>query len=89
VEAASTGARRIETRMAEAISLASLHGVTAVDQALGLAAFAGRFADGDLESIIVHAATTTPQTTAPPAEHSLAKGTSAWSALGTGEGGPK
>src|SRR5262249_33800724 len=53
VEAAAGGARRIETRMAEAVALAALHGPAVVDHALGTAALAGRFLDGDLESIIV------------------------------------
>jgi transposase len=79
VEAAAMGARRIEARMAEAVVLASLHGVGSVDQALGLAAMAGRFGQGDLESIIVHAAGAARVRTTPPGEHSLAQGTSIWS----------
>ena len=82
VEAAAGGVRRIEARMAEAVALASLHGRDAVDDALGVAAVAGRFADGDLESIIVHASHSAPSVTAPPPEHSLAAGTSVWSELG-------
>src|ERR1700678_547195 len=46
VEAAATGARRIEARMSQAVALASLHSPSAVDDALGLAAFAGRFGEG-------------------------------------------
>jgi transposase len=81
VEAAASGARRIEARMAEAVTLASLHGRPRVDAALGLAAMAGRFSEGDLGSILVHgaAAAMVPQ---PPAEHSLSGGTHMWSALG-------
>ncbi len=85
VEAAASGARRIEARMGEAVLLASLHGTDAVDQALGLAAMAGRFHEGDLESIIVHAAGALQVRAVPPAEHSLAQGTAAWSGLGTSE----
>jgi len=84
VEAAATGARRIEARMAEAVTLASLHGVGAIDEALGLAAMAGRFLDGDLESILVHAAGAVRVRAVPPDEHSLAQGTSTWSSFGLG-----
>ena len=37
--------------MAEAVELAALAGTAAVDAALGTAAMAGRFGDGDLLSI--------------------------------------
>jgi hypothetical protein len=87
VEAAASGVRRIEARMAEAVALAALHGLTTVDDALGTAAVAGRFADGDLESIIVHAAGSARAAVVPPAEHSLAAGTSVWSDLGLPVGG--
>jgi hypothetical protein len=82
VEAAACGARRIEARMGEAVALAALHGTSMVDHALGTAAMAGRFAEGDLESIIVHGVSTRPPL-GPPAEHSLAAGTAMWSALTT------
>ena len=82
VEAAAVGARRIPGRMAEAVTLASLHGTGAVDHALGTAAMAGRFAEGDLESILVHSAGGLAAGILPPASHSLAQGTAMWSALG-------
>jgi transposase len=82
IEAAASGMRRIEARMAEAVALAALHGAQVVDHALGTAAVAGRFADGDLGSIIVHASGSVRPAPAPPPEHSLAAGTSMWSALG-------
>jgi hypothetical protein len=81
VEAAAVGARRIEARMAEAVTLSALHGPAVVDTALGIAAMAGRFDAGDLGSIIVHG-DITPRPAAPPPEHSLAAGTAMWSALG-------
>lgn len=84
VEAAACGARRIEARMAEAVALAALHGCSPLDDALGVAAVAGRFAEGDLASILVHASGSAPSRGAPPAGHSLAAGTSAWSPLGAG-----
>lgn len=85
VEAAASGARRIEARMQEAVTLGALHGAPALDEALGLAAFAGRFQEGDLESILVHARGAQPGALTPPTEHSLARGTAAWSAFKTGE----
>ena len=39
--------------MAQAVTLARLHGQVRVDWALGHAAMFGRFADGDLASILV------------------------------------
>jgi len=81
VEAAAGGIRRIERKMAEAVTLAALHGRGAVDRALGTAAVAGRFAEGDLESIIVHASGAVVVPSTPPVAHSLAVGTASWSAL--------
>lgn len=81
-EAAACGARKIETRMAEAVTLASLHEPSAVDAALGLAAMAGRFGAGDLGSILVHRSGGAVGAPVPPPEHSLAQGTQMWSALG-------
>ena len=81
-EAASSGARRIERRMAEAVTLSALHGGPAVDAALGIAAIAGRFLDGDLESILVHASGSLGGPFVPPPEHSLAAGTQMWSSVG-------
>jgi hypothetical protein len=81
-EAATCGTRKIETRMAEAVTLASLHEPSAVDAALGIAAMAGRFGAGDLGSILVHSAGGASSVLVPPAEHSLAQGTQMWSALG-------
>ena len=59
-EAAAAGAARVRAKMAEAVQLAALHGAAAADRALGQAAAAGRFADGDLAAILAHQA-------APPA----------------------
>jgi transposase len=86
VEGAGTGARRLEARMAEAVTLAALHGVGPVDEALGLAAMAGRFWEGDLESILVHAAGALVVRSGSPEEHSLAQGTSSWSNYKTPSG---
>lgn len=83
VEAAAIGARRIEARMAEAVTLSALHPKETLDRALGVAAMAGRFAEGDLGSIIVHGSGACRSAGGPPTEHSLAAGTAMWSALGT------
>ena len=85
VEAAGTGVRGLERKMAEAVTLAILHGAPSVDRALGTAAMAGRFGSGDLESILVHASGEPKAASVPPAEHSLAAGTGGWSALGGAE----
>jgi transposase len=52
--AAASGAERIRTKIRRATELAALVGPRQVERALGLAAEAGRFADGDLESIVDH-----------------------------------
>jgi hypothetical protein len=86
VEAAAAGANRIRTKMAEAIMLAKLHGAQAVDRALGTAAAAGRFADGDLQAILDHhrhGPVNEPRRAGE--RHSLQPGTGAWAAFGTGE----
>jgi hypothetical protein len=50
-EAGPAGATRIRAKMPRAVELATVLGNDRVDQTLGLAATAGRFADGDLLSI--------------------------------------
>ena len=52
VEAAAAGAQRVRSKMTAAVELAALVGVEQVDAALGVAAAAGRFADGDLLAIV-------------------------------------
>jgi len=54
IAAAAAGAPRLRRKLAEATALAKLHGTAAVDEALGVAASAGRFADGDLAAILAH-----------------------------------
>jgi hypothetical protein len=78
-EAAAAGASRIRAKMAEAAQLAALHGADAVDQALGQAAAAGRFADGDLTAIIAHQAAGSGGEPSRAGERaSLAQGTAGW-----------
>jgi transposase len=87
VEAAAVGAQRVRTKMAHAVELAALFGVDQVDRALGLAATAGRFDDGDVASILerlriqdaavdVFAAVLADDT------HTAQPGTAAWKDLG-------
>lgn len=54
------GATRIRAKMARAVELATVLGNAKVDQALGLAATAGRLADDDLLSILGHIADSKP-----------------------------
>lgn len=82
VEAAGAGTSRMRVKMAEAVTLAGLHGTDTVDRALGTAATAGRFADGDLAAILTHQATTTGGPVSQAGEgHTLAQGTAGWNAL--------
>jgi hypothetical protein len=70
--------------MTEAVALAKLHPPGQVDQALGTAAIAGRFAENDVLRILAHQAGHT--VSKPPSQasetHSLQPGTSAWSGFG-------
>jgi hypothetical protein len=79
VEAAAAGCSRIRTKMAEAVTLAKLHGAEAVDRALGQASAAGRFADGDLQAILAHGPS--GELTHPGESHTLQPGTAAWGRL--------
>lgn len=56
VEAAATGTVRVRAKMGRAVEFATILGTATVDQALGLAAAAGRFDDADLGSILDHLA---------------------------------
>lgn len=80
-EAAAVGASRMRVKMAEAVTLSRLHGIEVVDEALGAAAAYGRFATGDLPSLLAHRVTGEGHRANEQA--SLAQGTSAWEAMGT------
>jgi len=84
VEAAATGVTRIRAKMARAIELAAVLDTERVDEALGLAAIAGRFAEDDLASILDHLAATGAVTEVVVADenHSAQPGTSGWGRLG-------
>jgi len=84
-EAGEAGIRHVRAKMADAVTLAKLHGTGVVDRALGTAATVERFADGDLIAILNHQAE--HEDDQPPTrageEHSLQPGTSAWSGFGS------
>jgi Mu transposase, C-terminal domain len=83
LEAAAQGATRIRAQMAEAVTLAALHGRTAVDLALEQAAAAQRFGQGDVSAIVTHQAAARPGPSHRAGEHhSLQPGTSAWHRFG-------
>ena len=88
-EAAASGAARIRSKMARAVELAAVVGAGKVDAALGLAAIAGRFADGDLASIIDHLAAEREigEVVIADEAHSAQPGTAGWARLGTREAG--
>ena len=86
-EAAAAGAARIRSKMTRAVELAAVVGADRVDAALGLAAIAGRFADGDLASIIDHLAAERETVGVVIADeaHSAQPGTAGWARLGGGQ----
>ena len=88
-EAAAAGTVRIRSKMARAAELAAVVGADRVDAALGLAAIAGRFADGDLASIIDHLAAEGEigEVVIADEAHSAQPGTAGWAQLGTREAG--
>ena len=82
--AAASGAERIRTKIRRAAELAALVGADQVDRALGLAAEAGRFADGDLESIVDHLRLMGDRSSErlEASDDTLQPGTSAWELVG-------
>ena len=84
IEAGAAGAQRVRSKMARAVELAAVVGAAKVDQALGLAAITGRFADDDLPAIVDHlaAAGQAGQAVTADEAHSAQPGTSSWAALG-------
>lgn len=91
VEAAAAGAQRVRSKMIEAVELAALVGLARVDAALGAAAAAGRFGDGDLLSIIEYHDSGAPlaQLVIADETHSAQPGTSAWANIGHTIGGQR
>ena len=82
-EAGAAGATRVRAKMADAVALAKLSGVEAVNWALGHAAIYGRFAEGDVASILAHRASARPGDARQASEdHSLQSGTGGWTGFG-------
>jgi hypothetical protein len=85
-EAAASGASRVRAKMAGAVQLARLQDAAAVDRALGQAAAAGRFADGDLAAILAYQARAAAGPAVRASENgTLAQGTAGWSGFATAE----
>jgi Mu transposase, C-terminal domain len=81
--AAASGAGRVRSKMAQAVTLAKLYGADAVDRALFSAAVAGRFADADLASILTYQRAGGGGAPIRASDtHSLQPGTAAWSGFG-------
>ena len=87
VEAAASGTQRVRSKMAAAVELAALVGIEPVDAALGTAAAAGRFAEGDLLAIVDHqaAGSSAAAFVIPDEDHSAQPGTGAWATFGRPE----
>jgi hypothetical protein len=83
IAAAAAGTTKLRRKLAEAITLAKLHGANQVDDALAAAADAGRFSDGDLAAILAHRG---GQVIAFPAraseQQSLQRSTRSWEGFG-------
>jgi len=85
VKAAAAGTQRLRRKMGEAVDLSKLHGADEVSRALETCAHAGRFADGDLASVLAHQARTGGgELVLFPAreESSLQNSTRAWEGFG-------
>ncbi|MFE7477765.1 hypothetical protein ACFU98_43140 [Streptomyces sp. NPDC057575] len=74
-EAGESGVRRVSAKMTDAVGPAKLHGIDAVDRALGTAATVERFADGDLMAILAQVEHDDAEPTRPGEQHSLQPGT--------------
>jgi len=81
LEAAAAGTTRMNVKMADAVALAKISGIALVDEALDEAATYGRFATGDLASVLGAHSSRTLARRADEAM-SLAQGTAAWAAIG-------
>lgn len=84
IEAAAAGTSRVRRKMGHAVELAAALGAAPVDDALGLAAMAGRFGDEDLDSICDHRAAAGPahDVVLPDETYSAQPGTSGWHRFG-------
>jgi transposase len=80
IEAAAAGTSRIKVKMADAVTLARLHGTQRVDWALGHAATFDRFGEDDLASIL--AAHPMADRRRADEGHSMQPSTKAWEGFG-------
>jgi len=89
IEAAATGAARVRSKMAEAVTLAKLHGPAVVDQHHLVGEALGLVADHDLTAILTHQAGGSAGTLTRASEaHSLQPGTAGWAGFGARDGQP-
>jgi hypothetical protein len=85
IAAAAAGTTRLSRKLAEAVALAKLHDPGDIDEALGVAADAGRFGDGDLAAILAHrnrGAHVLEFPARPSEQQSLQGSTQAWEGFG-------
>jgi hypothetical protein len=83
IAAAAAGTTKLRRKLAEAVALAKLHGSEAVDEALAVAADAGRFADGDLAAILAHrGGEVIPLPVRAGEQQSLQRSTRSWEGFG-------
>jgi hypothetical protein len=82
--AATAGTARVRMKMDQAVEFAAVYGTAEVDAALAVAAEAGRFAEGDLASILRHRRRTDSGGVVVPIVegHSLQTGTGRWKQVG-------
>ncbi len=82
-EAGAAGVVRVRAKMANAVSLAALHGRDVVERALSESAMLARFADDDLASILAHrVAGPSAALRSASEDHSFQPGTAAWNGFG-------
>lgn len=83
IAAAAAGTTKLRRKLAEAVDLAKLHGPGDVDEALAVAADAGRFGEGDLAAILAHrGAQVIEFPTRASEEQSLQRSTRSWEGFG-------
>jgi transposase len=83
IAAAAAGTARVRRKMAEAVDLAKLHDPSDIEEALRVAADAGRFGDGDLAAILAHQGAQVIEFPARAGEErSLQRSTRSWEGFG-------
>jgi len=83
IAAAAAGTTKLRRKLAEGVALAKLHGAEQVDEALAVAAAAGRFGEGDLAAILTHRGAQVIEFPARVSEQtSLQRSTRSWEGFG-------